>query len=168
MNHYDVVHLKYNTVHQLCVCAQSLTRVWLFATPWTVAHQAPLSLGFFRQEYWRGLPFPPQGDLPDPGIKSEFPVSPALKADSLLLSHQESPIAQFFKNQWKNLLFYFSSLISDSSYHFIPHGPILMPTWSEQCINNPSKCLSSSLIWGEGKVALMRPREVTPCVQVTQ
>ena len=53
----------------------------LFATPWTVAHQAPLSKRFSRQEYWSGLPFPPPGDLPNPGIK---PRSPALQADSLL------------------------------------------------------------------------------------
>ena len=45
-----------------------------FATPWTVARQAPLSMGFSRQEYWSGLPFPSPGDLPDPGIKSLFPV----------------------------------------------------------------------------------------------
>ena len=51
------------------------------ATPWTVAHQAPLSMEFSRQEYWSGLPFPSPGDLPDPGIKSR---SPALQADSLL------------------------------------------------------------------------------------
>ena len=44
-----------------------------FATPWTVASQAPLSMGFFRQEYWSGLPFPPPGDLPDPGIEPSFP-----------------------------------------------------------------------------------------------
>ena len=50
------------------------------ATPWTVAHQAPLSMGFSRQEYWSGLPFPSSRDLPDPGIK---PGSPALQADSL-------------------------------------------------------------------------------------
>ena len=43
--------------------------VWLFATLWTLAHQAPLSMGFFRQEYWSGLSFPPPGDLPDPGIE---------------------------------------------------------------------------------------------------
>ena len=49
-------------------------------TPWTVAHQAPLSMGFSRQEYWSGLPFPSLGDLPDPGIK---PGSPAWQADSL-------------------------------------------------------------------------------------
>ena len=55
--------------------AQSLSRVQLFATPRTVALQAPVSMGFSRQEYWSGLPFPSPGDLPDPGIK---PVSPAL------------------------------------------------------------------------------------------
>ena len=59
-----------------------------FVTPWTVACQAPLSMGFPRQEYWSGLPFPSPGDLPDPAIKSE---SPLLQADSLALSHQGSP-----------------------------------------------------------------------------
>ena len=57
-----------------------LSRVRLFATPRTVAHQAPLYMGFSRQEYWRGLPFPSPGDLPDPGIE---PQSPSLQADSL-------------------------------------------------------------------------------------
>ena len=59
----------------MCACAQSLSRVRLFATPWIVAHQAPLSMGFPRQEYWSWLPFPSTGDLPDPGIK---PTSSAL------------------------------------------------------------------------------------------
>ena len=53
---------------------------WLFATPWTVAYQAPPSIGFSRQEYWSGLPFPSPGDLPNPGIK---PGSPALQTDAL-------------------------------------------------------------------------------------
>ena len=57
-----------------------LSRVQLFATPWTVAYQAPLSMGFSRQECWSGLPFPSPGDLPDPGIE---PGSPALQADVL-------------------------------------------------------------------------------------
>ena len=48
---------------------KSLSRVWLFGTPWTVAHQAPPTMGFSRQEYWSGLPFPSPGDLPDPGIE---------------------------------------------------------------------------------------------------
>ena len=54
-----------------------LSRVRLFATPWTVAHEAPPSMGFSRQEYWRGLPFPSPGDLPDPRIE---PRSPSLQA----------------------------------------------------------------------------------------
>ena len=59
---------------------KSLSRVRLFATPWTVAYQALLSMGFSRQEYWSGLPFPSPGDLPDPGIE---PRSPTLQADAL-------------------------------------------------------------------------------------
>ena len=64
-------------------CVYVLSRVQLFGTPWTIARQAPLSMGFPRQEYWTGLPFPPPGDLPDPGIE---PVSLCLlhrQADSL-------------------------------------------------------------------------------------
>ena len=59
---------------------KSLSCIQLFGTPWTVAHQAPLSVGFSRQEYWSGVPFPSPGDLLDPGIK---PGSPTLQADAL-------------------------------------------------------------------------------------
>ena len=58
------------------ICMVSCVRV--FVTPWTVAHQAPLSTEFSRQEYWSQLPFPPPGDFPDPGIEPESPMSPAL------------------------------------------------------------------------------------------
>ena len=51
-----------------------LSRVRLFDTPWTVAHQAPLAMGFSRQKDWSGLPFPPQGDLPDPGMALASPA----------------------------------------------------------------------------------------------
>ena len=64
----------------LKVKVKSFSRVRLFATPWTVAHQAPPSMGFSRQEYWSGLLFPSLGDLPDPEIE---PRSPALQADTL-------------------------------------------------------------------------------------
>ena len=56
------------------------SRVRLFAIPWTVAHQAPLSMGFSRPEYWSGLPFPSPEDLPNPGIEPRFPT---LQADAL-------------------------------------------------------------------------------------
>ena len=62
--------------------------VWLCVTPWTVACQARLSMGFSRQQYWSDLPCPPPQDLPHPGTE---PGSPALQADSLPLSHQGSP-----------------------------------------------------------------------------
>ena len=62
--------------HQTVLCM--LSHVLLFATPWAVAHQAPPSMGFPRQEYWCGLPFPSPGDLPDTGIKSKSPESAAL------------------------------------------------------------------------------------------
>ena len=75
----------------LLLCACVLSRVQLIAIPPTEAHHAPLSIGFSRQEYWNGLPSPPPGDLPNPGIKLASPVSPALQADSLPPSHQGSP-----------------------------------------------------------------------------
>ena len=62
----------------VCVCVCVFSCVQLFETPWTVAHQAPLSMGFPRQEYWSGLPLPASGDLPDPKIEPESLASPAL------------------------------------------------------------------------------------------
>ena len=73
------------------VCMLShFSRVQLFATLWTVACQAPLSMEFPRQEYWSGQPFPSPGDLPSPEIKPVSPVVPAMQADSLPLSNQGS------------------------------------------------------------------------------
>ena len=69
------------------VFIQSLSHVQLFVTLWTVAHQAPLSMEFSRQEYWSGVPFPSSGDLPNLGIK---PGSPALQAIVYRLSHLRS------------------------------------------------------------------------------
>ena len=56
----------------MCVCV--LSRVQLYVSPWIVARQAPLSMGFSRQEYWSGLPFPSPDDLPDPGIEPRSPT----------------------------------------------------------------------------------------------
>ena len=60
--------------HLLLCCVQAQSSVQLFVTPWTVAYQASLSVGFSRQEYWSGLSFPPTGDLPNPGIETESPA----------------------------------------------------------------------------------------------
>ena len=70
-----------------CVMLSHFSHFQLFAAQWTVAHQAPLSMGFSRQEYWSGLPCLPPGDLPDPGIELTSPASSAVQADSLPLSH---------------------------------------------------------------------------------
>ena len=70
---------------------KSLSLVLLFAAPWIVAYQAPLSMGFSRQECWSGLPFPSLGDLPDPGIK---PKSPASQADALPSEPPGKPIVK--------------------------------------------------------------------------
>ena len=90
--HWNVLHKIQVTLLILFLCmpriclherrkkVKSLSRVQLFVTPWTVAHQAPPSMGFSRQEYWSGLPFPFPGDLPDPGIE---PGPPTLQADAL-------------------------------------------------------------------------------------
>ena len=92
------------------MCVQSLSRVWLSVTPWTVARQAPLSVGFPRQEYWSRSPFPSPGGLPDPGIET---VSPAIAGlffttESLgkpgqhwwVYSNQTNLIGTFFKMKW--------------------------------------------------------------------
>ena len=75
--------LQFKRINSLSVqfsSVQALSHVQLFVTPWTVAYQAPHSVGFSRQEYWNGLPFPHPEDLPDPGIE---PRSPTLQADAL-------------------------------------------------------------------------------------
>ena len=85
----------YYTIPLKIVVVESPSCVQLFATPWTVALQAPLSMGFPRQEYWSGLPFPSPRVLPDPGVK---PESPVWQADSLPLSHLGSPSLEAYSN----------------------------------------------------------------------
>ena len=85
----------------LLLCCYCLDTQLLFATPWTVAHQAPLSMGFSRQEYWSGLPFPSLGDLPNPGIK---PMSTALSGGFFTTKPPEKPHEQliFLKTRVRN------------------------------------------------------------------
>ena len=83
-----------------CMHTQLLSRVQLFATLWTVARQAPLSMVFSRQEYWNGLPFPPPGDLLNPGIKPMSTSYPALASRLFTIS-----------TTWEDLLMYDSEHI---------------------------------------------------------
>ena len=84
LNEWKFFNLNIATVFQFLVLykvkSYSHSFIQFFAIPWTVAHEAPLSMEFSRQEYWSGLPFPSPGDLPNPGIE---PGYPALQADSL-------------------------------------------------------------------------------------
>ena len=89
----DVTHHFYDDISsgtgmKVKVKVKSLSRVRLFATPWTAAFQVPLSMGFSREEFWSGLPFPSPGDLPDSGIE---PGSPALQVNALPSNHQGNP-----------------------------------------------------------------------------
>ena len=70
----------------VCMVLSPLVVSDSFMTPWTVARQAPLSMGFSRHEYWSGLPWPPLGVLPDPGIKPKSPASPALAGGAFTTS----------------------------------------------------------------------------------
>ena len=111
--------------------ARMLSRVQLSATPWTVAHQAPLSMGFPRQEYWTGLPFPLPGDLSDPGIEPVFCHLLHWQADSLPLSHLGST---------KNLKFS-GSVTSDSLQ---PHA---LQYARPSCLSPSPRVCSNSCPW---------------------
>ena len=97
------------------VKVKSLSCVRLFETPWTVAYQAPPSMGFSRQECWSGLPLPSPGDPPDPGIE---PGSPALQADALPSEPPEKPTSDVVlsKSHIPCLVPHFSYLYSGDNY----------------------------------------------------
>ena len=105
------------------MCACSLC-VPLLATPWTVARQAPLSMGFFRQEYWGGLPFPAAGDLPDPGIEPESLLSPALASTLMAESEEELKGLMMKVKKMSEKLAYSSTFKKLRSEHSVPslHG----------------------------------------------
>ena len=116
-----------------CVLSR-FSSVWLFVTPWTVAHQAPLSMGFSRQEYWSGLPCPPPGYLHNPGIKPVSPVSSALKADSLLLSHLGNLNQPFI-------------YIYPLSLEPPRHKPLSHPSKSSRSTELSSLCYTAASFW---------------------
>ena len=113
----------------------SLSRVWLFATPWTVAYQAPPSMGFSRQEYWSGLLFPSLGDLPDPGIK---PMTLELQVDSLSSEPNRSELPQIKGLSLQRLLIKathlseYSSGCTQSYWGFLPPASQVFGT--ERCL----------------------------------
>ena len=87
--YHHIIFQSYGT--RVCVLSH-FSCVQLFVTPWAVALQALLSMGFSRQDYWSGLPCRPPWDRPNPGVKPASPATPALQADSLPLNHRRSSI----------------------------------------------------------------------------
>ena len=105
-----------------CVCKLSrFSHVCRFSTLWTVARQAPLSMGFSRQEYCNGLPSPPPGELPDPRVKPASPVSLALQVDSLSLSHRWKALGIWVKF-WVLALVATFYIVSSFECHNDPPG----------------------------------------------
>ena len=129
-----------------------LSGVRLFATPWTIAYQAPPSMGFSKQEYWSGLPFPSPGDLPDPGIESR---PPALLADALpseppgkSMSHKGSPKSVSCRD---------ASHVNKEPPSFC-HIPLWKPYFLSDLTQNPY--LTSGFIWepfSSGEIVPSRP-----------
>ena len=96
---------------------RSFSLVWLFVATWTVAHQGPLSMGFSRQEYWSGLPFPFPGDLSDPGIKPTSPTLAGRFFTNELPGKTPTPLSQGY---WPALCFFCRSWDGD-------HGQLPAP-----------------------------------------
>ena len=94
--------IESNRMTWIVMCVLScFSHVQLCETLWAVAHQAPLSMRFSRKEYWSGLPCPPGGDLPNPGVEPMSPPAPALQVDSSSLTHWGSPcsnICAYYKH----------------------------------------------------------------------
>ena len=100
-----------------CCMLSCSNHVQLFAIPWTVAHQAPLSMGFSRQEYWSGLRCPPPGDLPDPGIEPTSLMPPAWQGGSLPLVTPGKPNdMSHFKKTTLALLIYAAAVSLDLGF----------------------------------------------------
>ena len=124
-----------------------------FVTPWTVALQAPLSMGFPRQDYWSGLPFHLLGDLPDPGIQPVSLMSPALAGGFFMLSHQRSPNLDL-------ALSFFSQAKSQGLHGtlcFISLKDHILVLCTAQCLKTADSCILSKfkVVYG-GQACMLR------------
>ena len=123
---------------RVCVLSR-FSRVWLFVTPRTVAHQAPLSMGFSRQEYWSGLPCPPPGDLPNPGIEPKSLMSTCIGRWVLyhschLESHSLPPGAYNQVNQWCTWVWFLIWLTQETAVFLLWN---LTALWTVSCGSSP-------------------------------
>ena len=134
-----------------CHCCLVAKLCPTLATPWTVAHRAPLSMGFPGQEYWSGLPFPSPGDLPDPGAK---PESPALACRFFTLSHQESP--------WTSVISVQS--LSHVQLFVIPRIAACQASLSITNSQSSLKLMSIEMVMPSNNLILCRPLLLTPSI----
>ena len=111
----------------MCACVQLLSHVWLFVAPWTIACQAPLSVGFSRQEYWSGLPFPSPGDLLDLGIKPKSLVSPALADGFFTTMPPGKPLYRYTEMYFKKYVPDNQSILKEISPGCSLEGLMLRP-----------------------------------------
>ena len=125
--------LEHQLITTLCLPAQLLSCVQLFATPWTVGRQVPLSMGFSRQAYWSVWPFPPPGDLPDPGIETASPAFPESQADSLWLYLPPPPSQQ--EEDFNPL--------SPLEMGTCPRSPVMKGRWGQTLGTEWSHCVLS-------------------------
>ena len=148
---------------------KSLSRVWLFATPWTVAYQAPPSMGFSRQEYWSGLPFPSPGDLPNSGIE---PGSPTFQADALTSEPpgKPGPTLMLLNLGAKNLEFLLPSPIREEILgRWQPHISRPIMEWAQEEKMNWYQMISltskycSGLMWLLIEFLLLTPLLIVAC-----
>ena len=135
----------------VCVCVCVLSHVQLFATPRTVSHQAPLSLGFPRQEYWSGLPFPPPGDLPDPGIEPSSLVSPALVSAFSTNCATSEALRKFNLPQIS-----LKDTIGIEATHFLRKWPLRAWSWSSYLNQTFTEGLQDSATPRPGLVGVTR------------
>ena len=143
------------------------SRVRLFVTLWTVAHQAPQAMGFSRQEYWNGLPCRAPGHLPDPGIEPGPPTSPALQADSSLLSHQGKPICIHIHIQYR-ISHHCGRLRPCPTY--IPMACVIPTSWLNSYPLAPADSTVGSHcpLWGKSKVSGNQRHQEHPSVMIKE
>ena len=115
-------------MHALC---SHFNQVQLFVTLWTIVCQSPLSMGFSRQEYWSGLPFPPLGNLPNPGIEPTSPTSPALTGRFFTTEIPRKP----------------GEMVQFSSVQSLSRVRLLRPPWTITCQSPLSMGFSRQEYW---------------------
>ena len=129
-----VISIKEIVEAELCL----VSHVWLFATPWSVAHQAPLSIEFSRQEYWSGLPYPSQKDLPNLGVE---PRSPSLQVDSLPSKPLGKP---------KNIPYSRGSSWPRNWTRVFCIAGGFFTSWATREVHRSWECLTKAVSWAEG------------------